>query len=280
MTGIADGRHRRPYDPAMSESMQNQTALVTGASSGIGRELARVHAGFGGDLILVARGEEALNELAAELRDRHGVTVEVVPRDLAVPNAAAGLWEEIRRRGLTVDVLVNNAGFGLHGPFAEQDADRLSAMLRLNVLTLTDLTRLALPPMLARGRGRVLNLASVAAFVPGPLLAVYYASKAYVLSLSEALAEEVNGTGVTVTALCPGATETDFKNRADMGGVAAFEKTAVPAAPVARAGYRAMLEGKPVFVYGAANKFLAHGLLRLVPRGVVRWASKRSMQKG
>ncbi|HZC76160.1 MAG TPA: SDR family oxidoreductase, partial [Ktedonobacterales bacterium] len=193
-----------------------ETALVTGASSGIGEELARLFARDGYDLVLVARGKTQLEALAAELRQRHGVSLTVLATDLAQPAAAQAIYDELTRAGITVDVLVNNAGYATYGSFTEIPAETELAMLQVNMAALTHLCKLFLPPMVRRGSGRVLNVASTAAFQPGPLMAAYYASKAYVLSLSEALANELRGTGVTVTALCPGPTRSGFQSRAKM----------------------------------------------------------------
>ncbi|HET6576603.1 MAG TPA: SDR family oxidoreductase [Fimbriiglobus sp.] len=229
-------------------------ALVTGASAGIGRELARRFARGGHDLVLTARRVDELRTLADELRAA-GVTAHVVPADLSDPAAPRKLFDEIAAAGLTVDVLVNNAGFGVYGPFADADPDRLLAMVRVNVLALTELCRLFIPGMVARGRGRVLNVASTAAFQPGPLMAGYYATKAYVLSLSEALAHELRGTGVTVTCLCPGPTRTEFAAVAAMDGSKLFDSPNVAdAASVAEVGYQASMRGRRVAIPGVLNR--------------------------
>jgi len=253
-------------------------ALVTGASSGIGRDLARIHAARGGDLVLVARRRDRLDELAAELRKEHGVTVTVRPCDLARPGAAEEIHREMSDLGLEVDVLINNAGFGGHGRFHEIDPDRHEAMIQVNVLALTKLTRAFLPAMIARRRGRVLNVASTAAFIPGPLQAVYFATKAYVLSLSEALAVELKETGVTVTALCPGATVTEFEAAADLEGSGLFKRGAASSAAVAETGYRAMLAGRTVVVHGAMNRPIPL-LARMLPRRMTARIAMKAMEK-
>jgi short-subunit dehydrogenase len=242
-------------------------AVVTGASAGIGLELARVLARERHDLVLVARREPVLNELADELKDRYGADSRVVTADLATPDAA-----DVVRRAVgdgPVDVLVNNAGFGGLGAFAQRDRSDDLRMLAVNVVALTDLTKVFLPGMVARGRGRILNVASTAAFQPGPFMAVYYASKAYVLSLSQALAEELSGTGVTVTCLCPGPTDTEFHT---VAGTDAQPLTSgllsMSAKSVAEAGYRAMTRGKLVEIPGAHNKVGAHSV-RIAPRRAV-----------
>jgi uncharacterized protein len=233
-------------------------ALITGASGGIGAELARLLAADRYDLVLVARDAQALDRMAGELRTRHGVSVRTIAADLARPGAAERLWADLGDAG-GVDVLVNNAGVGLHGPLAEVDPSRLQDMVLLNVATLTALTRLALPPMLGRGRGRILNVASVAAYQPGgPGMAAYYASKAYVLSFSRGLARELLGSGVSVTALCPGPTATGFATRADAGPTRMYRRTSGPdAAAVALAGYRGLMRGRMVVIPGLMTKLIA-----------------------
>jgi short-subunit dehydrogenase len=254
-------------------------ALVTGASGGIGRELAALLARDGHPLVLVARDQGALDRVAEEFRERHGVAVTPLAFDLARAEAPGELVAEIERRGLAVETLVNNAGFGGSGPFAEGDVERDLAMLRVNVLALTALTGRLLPAMVARGRGRVLNLASTAAFQPGPFMAVYYASKAYVLSFSEAIAEELAGSGVTVTALCPGPTDTAFQHRAGTADSRTFRSRNVLDAPrVAAAGYAGMLAGKRVVIPGGLN-WLGAEAVRFLPRRVVTRIVRR-LQEG
>jgi uncharacterized protein len=245
------------------------TALVTGASSGIGETIAEELAGKGCSLVLVARRREVLNELAARLRAAHGVRVEVVAEDLGVPHAAQVLADELERRGVVVDVLVNNAGVGDFDAFVDADPAELDTMVQLNVGTLTMLTRALVPGMVERGHGTVLNVASTAAFVPGPLMAVYYASKAYVLSFSEALAEELRGTGVGVTVLCPGPVATEFQERAELDRSDLLKGARLmDAGTVARAAVAGIERGAVRVVPGAANKATAV-LPRLVPRAMV-----------
>jgi len=244
-------------------------ALVTGASGGIGRELALRFAAGGHDLVVTARRADALETLAAEVRAGHGVEVHVVPADLGRPVAAHALADAVAAQSLTIDVLVNNAGFGQYGPFADSDADRLTAMLLVNVVALTELTRRLLPGMIERKRGRVLNVASTAAFQPGPLMAGYYATKAYVLSLSEALSYEVRGTGVTVSCLCPGPTHTDFVANAALGGSKLFDAPGVMAVgPVADAGYAGTMRGDRLIFPKLANRVGTLGA-RFLPRGML-----------
>lgn len=253
-------------------------ALVTGASGGIGRELARIHAAKGGDLVVVARSEDELQALAEELQAKHGTEVKVLARDLALQGAAVELHAAVEREGIVVDVLINNAGFGGHGLFYERDWKADESMIQLNIATLTGLTRMFVPAMVERGSGKVLNLASMAGFLPGPLQAVYYATKAYVLSFTQAIAEELRGTGVTATALCPGPVDTGFAEAADAEGVKAFDMAA-DAATVARKGYEAMLGGDVIHVPGLANK-VAVQLPRFLPRKLVTMVSKKTMEKG
>jgi short-subunit dehydrogenase len=251
----------------MSHTMQSSTtatALITGASSGIGLELTKLLAGDKHRLVITARRIDALNQIAENARSR-GVQVDALHADLATDVGARDLVAAINDRGIAVDILINNAGFGTHGRFWENDVDQEQALLHVNVVSLTLLTRLLLPGMVARGRGRILNVASTAAFVPGPLMANYYASKAYVLSLSEALANELKGTGVTVTALCPGPTATAFQSRAGVKPSKLANVAGMSAADVARVGYDALMSGKRVAIPGMKNRLLV-GLSRFAPR--------------
>jgi hypothetical protein len=250
---------------------QRPLALVTGASAGIGAELAGELARHGHDLILAARSVRPMEALAAKLRGV-GVEATVIPIDLSKAGAAATLAHDIESRGLAVDVLINNAGLGALGRFDRIDPARIGEMLQVNVAALTELTRLLLPGMVARRRGKIMMVASVAAFQPGPHMAVYFASKAYVLSLGEALAHELRGTGVSVTVLCPGATATNFFTvaGADNTMIAHRLRRMMPADGVARLGYRALAAGKPVIVTGASNRVLA-----LLGRFAPHWVSLR-----
>jgi short-subunit dehydrogenase len=249
-------------------NQQKMTALVTGASGGIGEELARLFAADGHDLVLVARGRDKLARLAEELKERHGVAARVLAADLARPDAPREIFEELTAGGVAVDALVNNAGFGSYGLFAETDLKSELELLQVNVVALTHLTKLFLPGMLARRRGYVMNVASTAAFQPGPLMAVYYASKAYVLSLSEALSNECEGTGVRVSALCPGPTETGFVAAAGMGDSKLFDRAVMDARTVAEDGYRGLLAGKTIVIPGLRNNLLARSI-GLFPRNLV-----------
>lgn len=246
-----------------------ETVLVTGASSGIGLELARCFAADGSRLILLARRAEALREVAAGLKRDFGAEAEVCAADLGRPETPAELFERFGRGERPVDVLVNNAGFGARGRFAELPLERQLAMLQVNITALMHLTRLFLPGLVERRGGGVLNVASTAAFAPGAGMAVYYASKAFVLSFTEAVAEEVAGTGVTVTALCPGPTETNFVRAANAKDTALFKRAAMSAEAVARIGHRDFRRGRVVSIAGARNKLMTFGV-RLAPRAVVR----------
>lgn len=254
--------------------MTNQTALVTGASSGIGLEIAKELARKRFDLVLVARREDKLQELAALLSPH--VKVTVLPFDLSLPEAPQQLFHALQ--GTSIDLLINNAGFADYGLFVESDAQKMSDMLAVNIVALTKLTRLFLPPMIERKRGRIMNVASVAAYFPGPLMSVYYASKAYVLSFSEALINEVEGTGVTVTCLCPGATSSEFQGVAGMGDSKLIQNVTVTSKAVAQKGVRAMLRGDGVYVPGLNNQLVTL-VPRLLPRGALAPFIRRLQEK-
>jgi short-subunit dehydrogenase len=261
------------------------TALVTGASSGIGLELARELAANGHSLILVARDRVKLTATGEELHARYGVSAHVHAQDLSEPGAAEDLWFALAGAGRTVDILVNNAGVGAYGKFEDQPIDVVTRMLMINAVALTTLTRLALPDMLARKRGRILNVASVVGYQPGgPRMAVYYATKSYVLSFSKGLARELAGSGVSVTALSPGVTKSSFEDRAGASETRLY--SLVPQATaqvVARAGYRAMMRGRRVAIPGLMTKVLSiAGELppRVVALEVNRWLlSRRTSQR-
>jgi uncharacterized protein len=230
------------------------TVLVTGASGGIGRALANEFAAAGADCILVARSRDRCEDAARTLAKQYGIHAEAIAVDLGKPDGAAFLWNELIRRSITVDILVNNAGFGYSGPFGESNLDEQLDTIRVNVAALTELTHRFLPGMLSRKSGRILNVASTAAFQPGPFMAVYYATKAYVLSFSQALSAEVAGSGVTVTTLCPGPTLTGFQRRARMEGMNLVRSLFVmDSAAVARCGYRGCMKGKRVVIPGFLN---------------------------
>jgi short-subunit dehydrogenase len=244
--------------------MTRSVTLITGASAGLGAEFARQCAARGEELALVARRRDRMEALAAEI----GGKVHIFPADLAKEGAAASLIAELEAEGLSVGTLINNAGFGLGGRFADRPLGRLSEMIDLNVRTLTELCHLVLPAMRARGEGAILNVASTAAFQPGPNMAVYYASKAYVLSFTEALHHELKGTGIRVSALCPGPTHSEFSDVADSHSPT-LERMKVPAAPVVEAGLDGLDRNKAVVIPGFRNKVGAQ-MSRVLPRATMR----------
>ena len=254
------------------------TVLITGASGGIGYELAKLFARDHHNLVLVARSADKLAQVAHELQV-HGITVKTIALDLAAAPASQFLFDQLQREGIAIDILVNNAGFGAFGEFAQMPEEEIRGQIDLNVTALTLLSRLFLPPMIARRSGRIMNVASTAAFQPGPLMAVYYATKAYVLSFSEAIANELSHSGVTVTCFCPGATHTGFAKRAGTENSRLFKQVgAMSAEKVALDGYRAVMEGRTVAISGAHNWLVAQSI-RFAPRKMVtavsRWIAEK-----
>jgi len=258
----------------MNPGKNVETVLVTGASSGIGVELAKCFAGDGSRLVLVARSKDPMEKLAAELRDKHKVEVIVLPADLAQPETSEKIFSELQAKGVAVDVLINNAGFGLQDSFAQLSLQRQLEMIQVNVTALVELTGLFLPQMIQRRRGGVLNVSSVAGFLPGPNMAIYYATKAFVTSFTEALGEELLETGVTTTALCPGPTESNFGAVARGNRMRKVKTPKMSARAVAEIGHSAFRSGKFIVVPGAWNKLLVF-LMRIVPRSILRKAVKR-----
>ncbi|GAL02126.1 short-chain dehydrogenase/reductase SDR [Photobacterium aphoticum] len=256
----------------------NSTALITGASSGIGMELAKIHARKGGDVVLVARSEDKLNALKSELEAQYGITATVIPADLSHPDAANTLYKTTLDLGIHIDTLINNAGFGGHGKFHERALRDEQAMMQVNMVTLTNLTHLYLKEMVARRHGRILNVSSTASFLPGPLQAVYYATKAYVTSFSQAIAEEVKDQGITVTVLCPGTVATGFVEAGNLEGVDIW-KLAKSAESVAACGYRAMEKGILVAFNERPLQFLLNWVVPLLPRKWVLAISRKTMEK-
>jgi uncharacterized protein len=244
------------------------TALVTGASAGLGQEFARLFAADGHDVVLVARRRDRLEDLSRELGSAHAVQAHVLESDLADAAQPRRICDELAVRGLAIDFLVNNAGFGASGTVAEVDVERVLGMVQVNVTALVELTRRILPSMLARRRGRILNIGSTAGFQPGPFMATYYASKAFVNSFSEALAYELEGTGVTATLSCPGATATEFAGHAGNAESLLFRMGAADSAGVAREAYQAMMSGQRLVIHGITNKIGVQAL-RMSPRAAV-----------
>lgn len=245
-----------------------KTVLITGASSGLGLEFAKLFAEDFYDLILVARNKEKLEQVVKELTSEK-VKVTVLVKDLADPKSPQEIFTKLQQDKIEIDVLINNAGFASHGKFAELDEKNEMEEVQVNVVTLTHLTKLFLSKMVERGEGKILNIASTAAFVPGPLMAVYFATKAYVLSFSEALSEELVGTGVTLSVLCPGPTKTGFQKRGHMQNATLPNSHVMEAKEVVKIGYAGLMQGKTVIIPGLRNKLLTFGT-RLAPRSIVR----------
>lgn len=237
----------------------SKTALITGASGGIGLELSGIHAKQGGNLVLVARNKSRLDEIKSEFETKYKVSVYTIGKDLSVADSAKEVYEEVKKQNISVDYLINNAGFGDYGLFAETDWEKEKRMIHLNITTLTQLTKLFLPDLIKQGGGKIMNLGSTASFQPGPLMAVYFATKAYVLSFSEALNNEVADKGITVTALCPGLTESGFVDAAAMNKSKMAKNKKIPTSKeVAEYGYKAMMKGKSVAIHGFMNRIMAN----------------------
>lgn len=266
----------------MSKTTQptgGKTALITGASGGIGYEFAKLFARDGYNLVLVARSGNKLAEIADKLQAKAGIKVKVIAKDLAEPFAPDDIFAELQQEGTSVDVLVNNAGFTVFGPFVETNLHEELQLMQVNMVALTHLTKLFLPGMVERGWGRILNVASTAAFQPGPLMAVYYASKAYVLSFSEAVANELRGTGVSVTALCPGPTETGFQKRGNMeDSKLVAGRRIMDARTVAHAGYTALMKGQTTIIPGLRNWLFAQSI-RVAPRKLAPEVVRRLQER-
>ncbi|MBT2255735.1 SDR family NAD(P)-dependent oxidoreductase [Priestia megaterium] len=243
----------------------SKTVFITGASGGIGKELANRFAKDGYNMVLVARSEGKLAELAKEYREAYDVQVTVYAKDVSLPGVAEEIASDLKKKEITVDYLVNNAGFGLYGEFLETQLEQEMNMIDVNIKALTIMTKLFLPDMVKRRRGGVMNVASVGAFYPGPLMSVYFATKAYVLSFTEALENELSGTGVTVTALCPGPTATGFTGRAELGSSKLYKSGVMEVGEVADEAYRDFLRGKTLIIPGAVHRFIT-SLPRLLPR--------------
>ncbi|WP_088041758.1 SDR family oxidoreductase [Bacillus sp. EAC] len=247
---------------------KNETVLITGASSGIGKELAKLFANDAVNLVLVARSEENLTNVKHEIESKTDVTINIFPKDLSKEDDIISLQKELNSQNKQIDYLVNNAGFGLYGEFINTNLEEELNMVDLNVRTVTHLTKMFLPGMVERNKGGVINIASTAAFQPGPLMAVYYATKAYVLSFSEALSNEMKDKNVKITAVCPGATDTNFGNRANMHESKLFQSGVGSVIEVANASYEGFKKGKTLVIPGFTNKLLANSV-RFMPRKIV-----------
>lgn len=257
----------------------NETALITGASKGIGKELAFIFAENGCDLILTARSEDRLVRLKEQLEEGYGISVYPLVEDLSLPDTAETIFRKVKEKGSEVDYLVNNAGFGDYGSFADTPWERYEEMIALNVTSLTHLTHLFIREWKGKKKGRILNISSTAAFQPGPMMAVYFATKAFVLHLSEAVGNELEKDGITVTALCPGPTSTHFGEVSKMNASQLVKNVKIAdARAVAELGFKAMMKGKPVVIHGRMNKLAPFGI-RFLPRKWVTRLSARVMRK-
>jgi short-subunit dehydrogenase len=255
------------------------TALITGASNGIGLELAKIHASKGGDLVLVARNKFKLDEIKIELEKQFKISVYTIGKDLSLINAAQEIYNETNKENIQVDYLINNAGFGDFGMFAETDWNKELQMINLNITSLTHFTKLYLQDMVKRRSGKIMNVASTAAFQSGPTMSVYCATKAYVLSFTEAISNEVIDKGITVTALCPGATETGFQAAGGLDDSKLFKDKKLPTAKeVAQYGYASMIKGKTVAIHGIMN-YLMSNSIRFIPRSLVLKISRKMLDK-
>lgn len=256
-----------------------KTALITGASSGIGLELSKIHASKGDNLVLVARSKSKLDELKIELEKNYGISVYTIGKDLSLPKSVSEVYSEVKQQNITIDYLINNAGFGDYGLYFDSVWEKQEQMINLNITTLSHFTRLFLKDMVDRKSGKIMNIASTASFQPGPTMAVYCATKSYVLSFSEAINNEVKEFGVTVTALCPGATTSGFQAAASLEGSNLFEGKKLPSAKdVATYGYRAMMKGKAVAIHGFMNALMANSI-RFTPRSLVVKVARMILEK-
>ncbi len=261
-------------------SVSSKTALITGATVGIGYELAKLFAGDNYNLVLIARNEKILNERKHELEKAFDINVTVIPKDLGNPGAADDIYKQLAAENIAIDTLINNAGFGLLGDFSALDYQQQMDMINLNITALTALCKLFLKDMIQRDQGNIMNVASTAAFQPGPSMAVYYASKAYVLHFTEALAYELKNTHIHVNVLCPGPTDTEFHKRAGVKNTLLMKGQVMSAAAVAKVGYQGLKRGKTIIIPGFMNKLLAYSV-RFTPRkiivAIVGWLQQNRM---
>jgi len=254
--------------------MAKETVLITGASSGLGMELAKLFAADGADLVLVARREDRLNELAEKLRSDHGIQVYVLPKDLSKKSAPEEIFSQLEKENIQIDVVVNNAGFGNKGHIADLDIDLQLDMIQVNLVALTHLTRLFIPGIIERGYGGILNVGSLAGFQPGPNLAVYFATKAYVLSFTEALAEEISNPNIKITCLAPGPVKTEFGEKSDLEDSLLFKVSLMEMEPVVKAGYSGFRKGQTIVIPGLKQQIVPF-LNRFTPRLLVRKIAKK-----
>ncbi|MEX0999954.1 MAG: SDR family oxidoreductase [Thermodesulfobacteriota bacterium] len=254
--------------------MAKETVLITGASSGLGMELAKLFAADGSDLVLVARREERLIELADELKSEHGIEVHVLPKDLSKKSAPKEIFNHLNKEKIEIDVVVNNAGFGNKGHIADLDTDLQLDMIQVNLVALTHLTRLFITGIIERGYGGILNVGSLAGFQPGPNLAVYYATKAYVLSFTEALAEEISNPNIKISCLAPGPVKTEFGEKSDLEDSLLFKVSLMEMAPVVKAGYEGFRKGQTIIIPGLKQQIVPF-LNRFTPRLLVRKIAKK-----
>lgn len=254
--------------------MAKETVLITGASSGIGMGLAKLFAADGSDLVLVARREDRLNELAEELKSEHGIEVHVLPKDLSKKTSPKEIFNQLKKEKIEIDVLVNNAGFGSRGTVSELDTDLQVDMVQVNAAALTHLTSLFLPGIIERGQGGILNVGSLAGFQPGPNLAVYFATKAYVLSFTEALAEEISNPNIKVSCFAPGPVKTEFGEKSDLEDSLLFKMSLMDLEPAVKAGYEGFRKGKTIVIPGLKQQIVPF-LNRFTPRLIVRKIAKK-----
>lgn len=254
--------------------MAKETVLITGASSGIGMGLAKLFAADGSDLVLVARREDRLNELAEELKSEHGIEVHVLPKDLSKKTSPKEIFNHLKKEKIEIDVLVNNAGFGSRGTVSELDTDLQVDMVQVNAAALTHLTSLFLPGIIERGQGGILNVGSLAGFQPGPNLAVYFATKAYVLSFTEALAEEISNPNIKVSCFAPGPVKTEFGEKSDLENSLLFKLSLMDLEPAVKAGYEGFRKGKTIVIPGLKQQIVPF-LNRFTPRLIVRKIAKK-----
>ncbi|MFT4302985.1 MAG: SDR family NAD(P)-dependent oxidoreductase [Candidatus Woesearchaeota archaeon] len=255
-----------------------KTALITGASYGIGLELARVHAENKNNLVLVARSKDKLETLKKELEKKHNIKIHIIQKDLSLPNSAKDIYQYTKKNKITIDYLINNAGFGGFGEFKDTDIDNETNMINLNITSLVQLTKYYLQDMIKQKQGKIMNVASIAGFIPGPLMSVYFATKSFVVSFSQAINYEVKGTGVTVTTLCPGPTKSNFFINANVKDNKMFSNKSIPTSrEVAEYGYKSMMKGKSIAIHGIKNRILV-SLTKFIPVKYILYMTKKMQE--